>query len=453
MAIPIKIKHGYRWLKDQLARIFSTGILYDHRANLWPWVLMAAAGLYMAYLSPAVLMWAFDIHPEIWSRLLATPGPWTLMLILAGAPTAWFVWLVRDRNQDRDLNQKSLDHSQKAVEHAWAIFRQLEGWAVGEDIGLQTSALYQLRPFLLGKPEGPVPPEALQNGNPFKDSCVAILRAILDNRTWEITWKSELKKQTPENSAGVPRKSDSFTPESPVKQAIEALLTDNELPEFSFAFWNLQNLDLFYINWSGKNLVGVNLTGSLMDGAILNETNLAFANFKNAVLSGASLKEAVLDSAILTNARLSKSNLSYADLTKAELINVKLSRADLTRTNLSKANLIKSNLSKAILHFSNLTKANLSQANLSHATLTATNLSDGNLNGTALLHAKIIGADFTNTNLTSADFTGAEITGGDFTNALRPENDIPGWRADANGRLHKIEGEQPGAQPPPPAPE
>ncbi|MFN7094232.1 MAG: pentapeptide repeat-containing protein, partial [Burkholderiales bacterium] len=128
------------------------------------------------------------------------------------------------------------------------------------------------------------------------------------------------------------------------------------------------------VNFSGTNMIEVNLSRSKLNQADLSQT----------VLANAMLAEAILYEANLTGASLSEANLNQANLSRANLTRVNLSKAVLERANLSRANLTGADLSEANLHWANLSRANLTGANLSKANLLDCNLAEANLTGADL---------------------------------------------------------------------
>lgn len=98
------------------------------------------------------------------------------------------------------------------------------------------------------------------------------------------------------------------------------------------------------------DLTGGNFLGANLNGAELNNANLAHTNFRGA---------------ILTDADLSESNLSYANF----------SGADLSGAYLESANLRYADFHKGSLALTNLISSDLSHANLCHTTVTNANFS------------------------------------------------------------------------------
>jgi len=213
----------------------------------------------------------------------------------------------------------------------------------------------------------------------------------------------------------------------------------------------LDNLDLSGINLRSANLLGASLRSTRFYGA---GEDQRFGTFDDAIadLSGAELREADLTGAVLNNALLNRTsliratlnqvNLSDSSLVRANLSSAKLIGADLRQTALENASLTGADLSEAKLDLSNLhgaslgevsamgaqfpfadlsqshwQGADLSAADLSNANLTEADLSSTKLVGTNLSNAQLQNAKFKDANLSMADLQGANLAGADFQGA------------------------------------
>jgi hypothetical protein len=124
-------------------------------------------------------------------------------------------------------------------------------------------------------------------------------------------------------------------------------------------------------------------------------------------LEGADLEDANLARAYLVDADLGQANLARAILRSAILRSAKLERAILRR-----AILIDAHLEYAFLRRAHLEDAILTQAHLARAYLVGAILSSAVMSGTQLVGADLSGAD-----LRSADFSGANLEGANLTRA------------------------------------
>lgn len=117
------------------------------------------------------------------------------------------------------------------------------------------------------------------------------------------------------------------------------------------------------------SLLGVDMTGRVMEGA-----DAAYFNFTGAIMNDVNLNYADLSRATFSRADLRKANLQEANLVGAVMDQADLTRANLTRARMGKARLHKAqfnsaNLSKAVLADSDLRGANFATANLAGADL------------------------------------------------------------------------------------
>jgi len=151
-----------------------------------------------------------------------------------------------------------------------------------------------------------------------------------------------------------------------------------------------------YYNSEDHIMVRCNLREADLSGAILSGANLSDSDLRNVNLTGA----------ILSGANLSDSDLRYVNLTGANLTGADLSGANLRKANLRKANLRNANLTRAMLNKADLSGADLSGANLSGAILERTNLTGADLSGAILSGANLSDSDLRNVNLTGANLTG-----------------------------------------------
>lgn len=155
--------------------------------------------------------------------------------------------------------------------------------------------------------------------------------------------------------------------------------------------------------WRSADLRVLNLAGTAMPGADLQNAMFMRTNLAGANLYGAKLARCALDLADLTGAELSQANLAEARLLQAILKGATLRRANLSAANLAQveaenADFILADLSDADCLMANLSGAKLIGANLSGAKLESANLKGANLSMARLDGAELKDADFTNAN-------------------------------------------------------
>lgn len=365
------------------------------------WALLIALGIAI-FLGALGLVghFASDRSGRQWLR---NPATTTGILAMSAAPLAFLFWVARDRSKKRELAQADSAQAQ-------GVFVQLQEWAAGENEVLQAAAIYQLRPFILGEAEGVIPVHLSGEHGPFMAPAEAVIRAILDDRSWLQRRRDQASDKqppadiianeeavdyadrlgiSPETLLGPTTanksiiKELSFSIASPVQRAVESILmasrgtgsADKTFParKWDFSDWHLSNLNLMDAPWDGV----------IAQHAMLAKTQLAFASLRHS-----NLRLANLFGANFLLASLEEAKLMGADLRSAHLLWADLREADLRQVNLRGAN---------------LEKARLQGADLRRAILEDANLRDAKLEG-----------------------------------AIRPENDIPGWEADSEGRLVRV---------------
>jgi len=184
-----------------------------------------------------------------------------------------------------------------------------------------------------------------------------------------------------------------WTPEN-IKLVIKALSRNREIHDYFFEIScpeknSIDSIcyDLRCIGLHGKDLAGVDLSNSYLQGAMLTPdyekkgrhllfkmNDLSHAIFHNSNLQYAQLDMAILEGASFFGADLSKAHLLHANLQEADLTNAKLEGTYLGEANLEKARLWRANLKKT-----NLLKANLKDADMLNAIFDSTYLWGTNL--------------------------------------------------------------------------
>jgi uncharacterized protein YjbI with pentapeptide repeats len=154
----------------------------------------------------------------------------------------------------------------------------------------------------------------------------------------------------------------------------------------------------------------INLSGTCLRGATLENAHLDSADLTATDLAGAHLYRADLAQALFFNANLAEAYVVDANLHGAEFRDADLTKADLGGANLAFAGLESTSLTEATLDNSNLTDARLADANLTDAVLARANLSRAILVGADLARANLFAADLTGANLTDARMTDADLT-------------------------------------------
>ena len=150
----------------------------------------------------------------------------------------------------------------------------------------------------------------------------------------------------------------------------------------------------------------INLQGSWLNGADLQEARL-----QDAILTGVHLRKANLEEAQLQGADLSRADLQEAELGGADLQGVDLRNANLRGAGLSWAHLQGANLEEAYLQGAILLWAYLQDATLGWAHLQGADLRQAQLQGAVLYSAHLQGAILHSAHLQGAILHSAHLQG------------------------------------------
>ena len=152
--------------------------------------------------------------------------------------------------------------------------------------------------------------------------------------------------------------------------------------------------------------IRIDLTGSWLKGAQLEEADL-----RDAKLNKTNLTKAKLDKATLHKAQLSDARMERASLVEAKMTKCCLQRANLNDASLANAVLDYSDLSEAELKGATLDEASLPKAQLYNARMQGASLVKANMIGCCLKQVSLIGASLENAVLVCSDLSKAELQG------------------------------------------
>lgn len=195
----------------------------------------------------------------------------------------------------------------------------------------------------------------------------------------------------------------------------------------------LAYLDLSGLDFRGRNLTDADFTGCLLADADLTGARLDHSNFFGADMQGAILVDASLRRADLRGVCLRGANLCGADLFEADLREGTIAAADkrhglrfleheariteargailaganLQRSKLSGVVAIRADFSDAVMKDVKLVRANLKQATMTGADLSGADLSGADLEGADLRDTVLVGAKTLQWNVSSANLAGA----------------------------------------------
>ena len=173
----------------------------------------------------------------------------------------------------------------------------------------------------------------------------------------------------------------------------------------------------------------INLQGSYLNGATLNQARLKKANLRQAQLQKADLREAWLQGADLREAQLERADLREAQLERADLREARLEKADLREAKLQRADLGEAKLQRAKLWEAQLQGAKLWRAQLQKADLMATQLQGADLGVAQFQEADLSNAQLQEVSLSCAGMQGANLSkaqlqGADLTEAEMQEANL-----------------------------
>ncbi|MEO6835032.1 MAG: pentapeptide repeat-containing protein [Candidatus Tumulicola sp.] len=184
--------------------------------------------------------------------------------------------------------------------------------------------------------------------------------------------------------------------------------------------------DMSGVDWSGRDMHGVNYTGVDLSKSKLQGTNFADSTFSGVDFSRSNLRNASFRNARLTGCDFSGSDLSNVDFTGAKIIGCDFTRAQLpvaqirvvlnacTGCDFSHSNLSGSDLSGVRTRGVDLSHANLAGANLSNAQFTGVDFSRARLDGANLTGTVFSGCDLGGVDLSHVDLSKAKLIGTDL---------------------------------------
>lgn len=183
-----------------------------------------------------------------------------------------------------------------------------------------------------------------------------------------------------------------------------------DLAELDFRGARLSGADLLGADLSGAVLKGSDLTGARLDRSTLTRTDFSGAILENATILRPSIYSSFTaveanwnDAPKFAKARMAGAKLfgrfDYVDFKGADLKGAVFGGVDPRDENTS------------------LARVGLFSGDFDDANLEGADFTDSRLGFASFTNAKAAGARFTGADLTRADFSGADITGADFTGA------------------------------------
>ena len=311
--------------------------------------------------------------------------PWTLVVPLAGAPVALFLWYIRDQVKEiereqkaKDQYQKEKDQKQRDLERLQTDFHKYSEWAASsKDPALRIAAINNLKSFITGEVFGS--PRA----NDFQVPGLSLLTMLLNLASEEvIEEKREIIDENHIQGFNTQNQADGSSRHFfyQVDRIFKIVLSE----EYGEALATVRRGSSFSIlaadgrtSLTSTYLIEANLRGAYLGGAKLVATNLKKADLQGAYLGGIlhwdtiesieganitavrNAPEGFVEWALECGAVIEKDRFRGANLKGADLEAVYFLGADLQFANLQWAFLCRANLQEADLGRANLQNAYL----------------------------------------------------------------------------------------------
>jgi len=173
-------------------------------------------------------------------------------------------------------------------------------------------------------------------------------------------------------------------------------------------------LDLTGLNFRGRNLSDADFTGAVLNGA-----KFTGARLDNAVFFGADLQEADLTEASMRRCDLRGACLRGADLSGADLFEADLREGSIAAVDRVKGlRLLEHATRVAEIHGATLIGANLERSKMSGVVAIRADFTDAVLKDAKLVRANLKQATMTGANLAGADLSGADLSGADLRDTV-----------------------------------
>jgi len=221
-----------------------------------------------------------------------------LVLILLGVPYALFILHWHDMNKKEDI--KNAGEANRLTD-----FHKIQEWAsTKEESELKVAAIFQLRPYIIGK-----------YGAVFQRPSIELFRSLL--ASWKPVIKPETKRKF-SKSNHFPEREEIIIPHSIA--AIHSIIREegNRISKNHLSHFNLQYADLSNCDLRNSNLMGTNFNHSSMTLA-----NLTGSSFSSLGFDKAFFDRTKLSSTIWINGRRCREDLvgapqSSDDFTQGE---------------------------------------------------------------------------------------------------------------------------------------
>jgi uncharacterized protein YjbI with pentapeptide repeats len=173
-------------------------------------------------------------------------------------------------------------------------------------------------------------------------------------------------------------------------------------------------MDLSGLNFRGRNLSDADFTGALLHGC-----KFANARLDHAVFFGADMQEADLSETSLRRADLRGACLRGADLTGADLFEADLREGSIAAVDRGRGlRLLEHTTRVSEAQGATLAGANLERSKLSGVIAVRADFTDAILKDAKLVRANLKQASMSGANLAGADLSGADLSGADLRDAV-----------------------------------
>lgn len=287
--------------------------------------------------------------------------------ILGAVPTA-YLWVIKERKKEEDLKNKNQELKQLKISELNKVYVD----AINQ--------FYNQNSFLAGA----------YSLNGLIDDWINLLN---DDENEEYYY-TRIRQISGIILSKIEERSSNHLFKVLSSNIVFKMINLQEVDKIGLRNFDLSNLDLKEINFSGCNLSGITFTNSDLSDADLSDCNLSRTTFTNSNLS---------------KANLSGANLKFSDFSKSILFEADLSCIDTELTVFSKSDLEKAKLTNARISNSILSNSSLKASNLDNATLVYNVYDDTDFTVASFEKASLVKENLSTANLSYARFIDTEI--------------------------------------------
>ncbi len=209
----------------------------------------------------------------LYAESLDNPGQiYTLIATLVAAPPLFVVWMFRDEDKQRDIENTRIETQIKD-------FHRVEEWATSTDLdatnpALRIAAIHQLRPYLVG-----------EHGDGFRRPAYEIYKALLNS--WDGLERDRsgiLSKDAVEKLWGLEPPQHIKAIHTVIREILrkEGAWAKVFTPEMPLNQLNLIRADLPRVHLERANLLRAQLSGAILNWAHLEGTHIVATHLEEA---------------------------------------------------------------------------------------------------------------------------------------------------------------------------